>query len=73
MADDQRIFNYREALESFPEVRELTTAAVRKVEALFSLVQSREEMEQRKKELEEAFNKIVQKWASDVVLLGCQV
>ena len=73
MPDEQRIFTYREALDSFPEVRKLTSSAVRRVEALFNQVQSREEMEQRKDELEEAVNTIVQTWASDMVLRGCQV
>ena len=38
----KRIFSYDEAVNTFPVVRDLTTAAVRQVEALLNSVASRE-------------------------------
>ena len=69
----RKIFTYEEALATFPEVQELTAAAVRRVEALLNGLQSREEMESRRRELESAYQAIVQKWADDVTSIGCKV
>ena len=68
-----RVFSYDEALSTFPAVRDLTGAAVRQIEALYNRLQSREEMELRKEELESAYNQIVQTWTDEVTALGCQV
>jgi hypothetical protein len=68
-----RHFTYEEALNTFPAVRDLTHAAVRQIEALFNRVQSREEMLAREDELKLAYETIVQAWAEEVSLLGCQV
>ncbi len=73
MPDSSRIFSYRQALETLPEVRERTAAAVGEIEALFNRVQSRQEMEQRKDELEVEVNQIIQSWAAEIVAIGCEV
>jgi hypothetical protein len=73
MARAKRTFSYDDALETFPLVRDLTAAAVRQIEALMNQLQSREEMESRKDELEEAYNRIVQAWAAEITALGCEV
>jgi hypothetical protein len=69
----RRIFTYDEAIATFPVVRDLTAAAVRQIEALVNQVNSRDEMETRRKELEETCERIVQSWAERVTALGCEV
>ena len=69
----RRVFSYDEALSTFPTVRDLTTAAVRQVEAVVSSVQSREELLARQAELEETCDGIVLEWARQVAGLGCEV
>ena len=69
----RRIFSYDEALALFPVVRDLTASAVRQVEALVNAVQSREDAEGRRQELEGAYQRIVEGWAAEVASLGCQV
>lgn len=69
----KRTFSYEEALNTFPQVRDLTHAAVRRVEALLNRVRSRDEMESRKEELEGAYGRILQAWAEEVTSLGCEV
>jgi hypothetical protein len=69
----RRVFTYEEALASFPRVRQLTVGAVRQVEALMSSVQSREEGETRRDQLEAATQEIVAQWAERVRALGCEV
>jgi len=68
-----RIFTYEEALDTFPFVRDLTESAVQGVKALYSRVQSQEELERRRQELETASSSIVQSWADEVASLGCEV
>lgn len=68
----RRVFTYEDALETFPRVRDLTAAAVRQVEALWNQVQSREEMHDRKAELQEAHARIVQAWAEELATMGCE-
>jgi hypothetical protein len=58
---------------SFPRVRDLTATAIRQIEALVNRVQSREEMERRKPEIQEAIDTIVRKWAAEITALGCEV
>lgn len=70
---NHRIFSYDEALSTFPTVRDLTAAAVRQVEALVNVVQSRDEMEARQDELETACQTIVEAWAREVSSIGCEV
>ena len=65
----KRIFTYDEALATFPVVRDLTTAAARQVEQL----DSREETESRRNEMEEARERIVRAWAREVSNIGCEV
>ena len=72
-APSRRVFSYEEALETFPAVQGLTHAAVRQVEALFNAVQSRDEMETRREELQAAYERIVQAWAEEITALGCEV
>jgi hypothetical protein len=69
----KRHFSYEEALNTFPQVRDLTHAAVRQVEALLNRVQSRDELESRQAELEDAYQRILQAWAEEVAALGCEV
>ena len=68
-----RVFTYEEALETFPAVRDLTAAAVRQVESIVNRVQSRDEMADRKDELEEACNRVVQAWSLEIQRQGCEV
>lgn len=69
----KRIFSYDEALATFPVVRDLTAAAVRRIEALTTTVGSREEMDDRRPELEDEYQKIVGFWAQEIAALGCEV
>ncbi len=69
----KRTFTYDEALASFPTVSRMTTVAVRQVEALLNQVSSRSEMEQRRQDLESAYQQIVDTWTEAVVALGCEV
>jgi hypothetical protein len=69
----KRTFTYEEALESFPRVRKRTAAAVSQVESLVNQVRSRQEMANRKEELDSAIQAIVQRWAADVAAFGCEV
>jgi hypothetical protein len=61
----KRIWTYEEALAHFPVVRDLTRQAVQQVEALFNRVQSREEMEERREEIETSYQNIVAAWADE--------
>lgn len=70
---NSRIFTYDEALATFPAVRDLTTAAVRRVESLINPIQSRDEMEARQEEIEEAYRRVVQAWSEEIRQLGCEV
>ena len=69
----KRIFSYDEAVNTFPLVRDLTAAAVRQIEALTHSVASRDELDTRRDELEEARERIVRAWAQQVSSLGCEV
>lgn len=69
----KRIFSYDEALDMFPAVRDLTAAAVRQMEALTTTLGSRDELDSRRQELEEARERIVTVWAREVTSLGCEV
>lgn len=69
----KRIFTYDEATATFPFVRDLTEAAVRQLEALVNSIASRDEMDARRQELEEARERIVQTWAERISSLGCEV
>ncbi|MES1210859.1 MAG: DUF2203 family protein [Acidobacteriota bacterium] len=69
----KRIFSYDEALSTFPLVRDLTAAAVRQIEALTASLGSREELDDRRDELEDARERIVGIWAQEVISLGCEV
>jgi hypothetical protein len=69
----KRIFTYDEALATFPAVRDLTAAAARQVEALANGLDSQEEMDPRREQLEEARERIVRAWAREVSSIGCEV
>jgi hypothetical protein len=76
MADkrpSKRLFSYDEALATFPTIRDLTAAAVRRVEALVNSVASRDQLESRRDELEGACETIVSAWAQEVGAVGCEV
>lgn len=68
-----QVFSYEEALDTFPTVRDLTEGAVRQIEALFNRVQSRDEMDSRREELETASNRIIQNWVAEITGIGCEV
>ncbi|HSG38283.1 MAG TPA: DUF2203 family protein [Thermoanaerobaculia bacterium] len=70
---NRRIFSYDEALETFPLVRDLTTAAVRQVEALTNNLGSRSELDARRDEIEEAMERIFRAWAHQITSIGCEV
>ncbi len=70
---NRRTFSYEDALNTFPQVRDLTHAAIRQIEAMLNRVQSREEMEARKEELRSAYERIVQAWVEEVSSVGCEV
>lgn len=72
-ASDARIFTYEEAQDTFPAVRDLTHAAVRQIEALHNSLHSRQEMEDRRGELSDTYERIVQAWALEIIALGCHV
>jgi hypothetical protein len=69
----RQVFTYQEALALFPRVRDLTTAAVRQIEALYDGSQSREELESRQQDLEMTCLEIVGAWTAQVSSLGCEV
>ncbi len=70
---NRRTFSYEDALNTFPQVRDLTNAAIRQIEAMLNRVQSRDEMEARKEELQYAYERIVQVWVEEVSSVGCEV
>jgi len=70
---EPRIWTYDEALAAFPVVRDRTDAAVRQVEALVNALRSRDEMDERKDELETAYRTIVERWTEEIESLGCKV
>ncbi len=69
----KRLFSYDETLSTFPTVRDLTAAAVRKMEALVNSLASRDELESRRQELEDACEEIVRAWAQEITAVGCEV
>ena len=69
----KRIFSYEEALATFPVVRDLTDTAVRQIESIVNQIKSREEMEDRREELEQAVDHIVERWSEEIMSLGCEV
>jgi hypothetical protein len=69
----KRIFTYEEALDSFPQVRDLTAAAQRRIDALLSGAEEREEAEEKRSEVEAAVQRIVEVWANEITALGCEV
>lgn len=69
----KRIFSYDEALSTFPAVRDLTAAAVRKVEALTDGLAGGEEVEARREKLAEVRERIVRAWTREITSLGCEV
>ena len=69
----KRIFSYDEALATFPAVRDLTTAAVRQMEALANGLGSGEEEEAQREELDGARERIVQAWTREITSIGCEV
>jgi hypothetical protein len=69
----KRIFSYDDALNTFPLVRDLTAAAVRQIEALATNFGSRDDLDARREEIEEAQEKIVRAWARELTAAGCEV
>jgi len=65
----KRIFSYDEAITTFPFVRDLTAAAVRKIDELILSVEARQE---RRHEIEEVCEKIVQNWKQELSAIGCE-
>lgn len=73
MAESKRVFTYEQALDTFPTVRDITVHAVQQLQALYSRVQSPDELEQRTGELEGAANSIIECWVAEITDLGCEV
>ncbi|MFQ5348979.1 MAG: DUF2203 domain-containing protein [Thermoanaerobaculia bacterium] len=73
MPGEGRIFSYEEALATFPRVRLLTEQAVQRIEAMINRLQSGQDLEERKEELDEAVQRIVQAWATEIMALGCEI
>lgn len=69
----KRIFSYDEAMSTFPFVRDLTAAAVKQIEALMNTLESRDEMESRREELEEACERIFRLWTQEIQSIGAEV
>jgi hypothetical protein len=70
MTARHRTFSYEQALAMVPDVTSLTHSAVRHIEALLSRVQSLEEMERRRLEIESAMDEIIDHWKARVGQLG---
>jgi hypothetical protein len=62
---NKRIFTYDEALETFPLVRDLTAAAVRRINAL--------ENDASEEEVEKTRERVFRVWAAEIAALGCEV
>jgi hypothetical protein len=73
MAHGKQTFTYEQALETFPRVRQLTAQAVAEVEALFASVTNKEDLEEKRQELRESYDRIVTDWAEAITRLGCEV
>lgn len=69
----RHIFSYEEAVLTFPAVRDLTHAAVRRIEAMVNRLQSRDALEAQREELEAEYNRILQAWGEEIGALGCEV
>ncbi len=69
----KKIFSYEEAIDLFPTVRDQTCTAVRRIETLMHGVQSREQLTDRKADIEIAANNIIQSWVEEMTALGCEV
>lgn len=69
----KKVFSYDEAISLFPHVRDLTLSAVKQIEALVNTLESRDELETRRDELEEARERIFRLWAAEVQSLGAEV
>jgi hypothetical protein len=69
----RRVFSYDEALSTFPTVRDLTTAAVRQIEAVVNSIESRQELAARQEEIAETCDGILEEWARQITGLGCEV
>ncbi|MCB1058422.1 MAG: DUF2203 family protein [Acidobacteria bacterium] len=68
-----RVFTYAEALETFPQVRDETDRAVKRMEALMGTLPSPTDMEGRKAQLDREYRRIVEEWAGVVTGMGCEV
>lgn len=69
----KKVFSYDEAISTFPFVRDLTRSAVKQIEALINTLESLDEMESRRDELEEERERIFRLWAQEVQSLGAEV
>ena len=69
----KKVFSYDEAISTFPFVRDLTRSAVKQIEALINTLESLDEMESRRSELEEERERIFRLWAQEVQSLGAEV
>lgn len=73
MPSATRTFSYDEAQAMLPMVRGLTESALRQISALYARVQSQEELDRRREEIDGAVEQIVEAWAAEVSALGCEV
>jgi hypothetical protein len=70
---EDRVFTYREALDTFPRVQKLTETAVRRVEAIYRQLADPEAEARLAERVEIEANEVIEKWAAAVMALGCQV
>jgi len=73
MARSRRVFTYDEALSVFPLVRERTAAAVREVDELAAALGAGAPEPEQIADPQGAFRDVVDRWASEVESLGCEV
>ncbi len=70
---DDRVFTYREALETFPRVQELTETAARQVEAIYRQLSEHEADSRLAEKVEREANEVIESWAAEVMAIGCLV
>ncbi len=68
-----RLFTYREALETFPRVHELTETAARRVEAIYRQLSDLEADARLAEQVEIEANEVIEAWAAEVMAIGCLV
>jgi len=71
MESPSTVFSYQQALGLLPEVRRITHETIQKIESMNHQIKSRDELEQKRVELEAATEAIVSDWQRKIRALGC--